>query len=82
MRIYSENGDKRLLKMKCNKCGRDIFVENGIVKEGAFNVEYNWNYFSKKDGERHIFDLCEECYDEMVRKFIIEVEIKDNIELL
>ena len=27
--------------------------------KGVFRVDYEWGYFSEKDGERHAFDLCE-----------------------
>ena len=44
--------------------------------EGVFSVDYTWGYFSDKDGERHSFDLCESCYDELLRTFRIPAEIE------
>ncbi len=44
--------------------------------EGVFRVDYEWGYFSEKDGERHSFDLCEACYDKLLRSFQIPVEIE------
>lgn len=82
MRVYKEDNYAELQEMKCNKCGKSILVENGMVKEGAFNVEYNWGYFSKKDGEKHILDLCESCYDKMIMEFEIGIQKKENVELL
>lgn len=82
MRKYDEMNNMELKEMKCNKCGKNIKIENGIVREGVFNVEYNWGYFSKRDGEKDIFDLCENCYEEMIKEFLINVEIKENVELL
>ena len=57
-------------------------VKNGIILEGNFSVEYNWGYFSNKDCERHILDLCEECYNQIVKEFKIPVDIESNIEVL
>ena len=54
------NREKTLV---CNGCGKLIKVENGLIREGVFRVNYDWGYFSEKDGERHIFCLCETCYD-------------------
>ena len=34
-------------------------------------------YFSEKDGERHSFDLCESCYDDLLRTFRIPAEIEE-----
>lgn len=82
MRKYDKETKKILEVMMCNQCGKQIRVENGIVKEGVFSTEYNWGYFSKKDGQKHVFDLCENCYEKIIKKFEIDVEIKENVELL
>lgn len=82
MRVYRNMEENTLKMARCNKCGKDILVENGIMKEGAFSINYNWGYFSKKDGEMHCFDLCESCYDEFVKSFIIEPEINLSSELI
>lgn len=72
--------EKRILKeVICNKCGKKIKVENGIVKEGCFSANPSFGYFSEKDGTRHQFDLCEVCYDVLVRSFVIPVvETEEN----
>ncbi len=59
-----------------------MFVENGMLKEGAFSTSYRWGYFSEKDGTTHAFDLCEDCYDKIISKFVIPVEQKEDVELL
>lgn len=66
----------------CNKCKKQIKNSQGIEREGVLHVEKTWGYFSGKDGERHSFDLCENCYDELVRKFAIPVEREELTELL
>ena len=60
---------------------RKIHEENGIVREGIFSAEVSFGYFSKKDGIRQEFDLCEECYDRMIRQFKIPVTVQEETEL-
>lgn len=80
MRKYNIDGTIR--ELKCNMCGKELKIEKGIVKEGVFSSEYQWDYFSEKDGEIHAFDLCESCYDEMMKKCKIPPEIKECNELI
>lgn len=69
-------------KIICNQCERELKIEQGYLKEGSFSVDYAFGYFSSKDGIRHKFDLCEECYDKIVSRFRIPVEVTTNHELL
>lgn len=82
MRIYRRNTEIEIEKVSCNGCGKELLVENGIVKEGCFHVEYNFGYFTEKDGTKHEWDLCEACYDKMVKNFAIPVDVKDESEFL
>ena len=81
MKKYTEQGDMSLLQVVCNKCGRPLKVENGILKEGCFSGNTVFGYFSRKDGMRQCFDLCEDCYDAMVKGFTIPVEEIEEKEL-
>ena len=81
MREYSDDKCTQLSAVFCNKCRKQLKVENGIVKEGRFCGDVLFGYFSKKDGMRHSFDLCEECYDSMVADFAIPVYIIEESEL-
>lgn len=74
--------DDKLIKIICNKCGRELPAEQEFVKEGVCTVENDWGYFSNKDGEHHRFDLCEKCYDALVKSFQIPVEVIEKTELL
>ncbi|MBP3337980.1 MAG: hypothetical protein J6L69_01080 [Lachnospiraceae bacterium] len=82
MRKYKDKETNQLSKVFCNRCGKKMKVKDGIIMEGNFSIEYNWGFFSNKDCERHIIDLCEDCYDEMVREFKVPVDIEQNVELL
>ena len=77
MRQYQMKETKEIKKIICNKCGRQIKVVNGRPEEGVFSVDHTWGYFSEKDGERHSFDLCESCYDELLKTFLIPAEIEE-----
>lgn len=69
---------KEISKMICNQCGKEIPVMNGQPREGVFSADVTWGYFSEKDGERHSFELCEECYDALLKGFRIPADIEDN----
>lgn len=80
MRKY--NQENELSIVICNKCKKNLKVENGILKEGCFHTEYHFDYFSLKDGQKHDFDLCEACYDKLLESFLIPAEISDESVLL
>lgn len=73
MRQYRIKETKEVDIIICNKCGKEIRVDDGYPKEDVLSVEKRWGYFSGKDNEIHEFDLCEECYDEMIQAFAIPV---------
>ena len=77
MRQYQIKETKEIKKIICNKCGREIPAVAGHPGEGVFSVDYTWGYFSEKDGERHSFDLCESCYDELLASFQIPARIEE-----
>lgn len=80
MRNYSDQ--RELVSVICNKCKKELRVENGILKEGCFSGNVQFGYFSSKDGKKHSFDLCEECYDKMIREFAIPVEEEEAVEFI
>lgn len=82
MRKYVSVEENKLNEVICNKCGRKLTVENGCLKEGCFNADFVFGYFSKKDGTRHRFDLCESCYDKWLQELMIPVEETAETELL
>lgn len=82
MRKYEDGQDKKLIHVVCNRCGRTLQVENGYLKEGCFSAEAAFGYFSRKDGTVHSFDLCEDCYDELVSQFAVPPEEKERTEVL
>ncbi|MBQ7934241.1 MAG: hypothetical protein IJ327_05600 [Lachnospiraceae bacterium] len=82
MRKYLNQDKPELEKVFCNKCGKQLQLEQGYLKEGCFSARHVFGYFSRKDGMRHSFDLCEDCYDHMVSQFLIPVEQNEETELM
>lgn len=68
-------------KVICNQCKKQLKGDENLLKEGCFSVDYTFGYFSNKDGTRHRFELCEDCYDRMIRQFAIPVEEDEETEL-
>ena len=76
MRQYQLKETKEITKIICNKCGREIPAARGYAREGVFRADCVWGYFSNKDGEKNSFHLCESCYDELLKTFLIPAEIE------
>lgn len=53
----------------CNGCGKKIIKNQFGYFQEHLHVEKNWEYSSKRDGEKHSFDLCQECYEKMIHDF-------------
>ena len=60
----------------CNCCGRPICqVKNQGITD-YLHITKEWGYFSAgKDGTVHSMDLCEPCYEKLVKSFAIPPEI-------
>ena len=73
MRQYKRERQEinELDKIICNKCGKEIEVIKGVAQEDYLEVTKRWGYFSNKDNQEDAFDLCEDCYDELVASFKI-----------
>jgi ribosomal-protein-alanine N-acetyltransferase len=80
MRVYGEG--KELVKVVCNACGKELLVENGILKDECIHVDHDFGFFGAKDGESEKFDLCEACYERLTADFQIPVERQERKELL
>ena len=71
-----EDRMNRQERLRCNRCGKEICMEHDVTKEGVFLTEWEWGYFSSKDGERHSFCLCEKCYDRITETFQVPVQVE------
>lgn len=80
MRILKQ--DKNTLQsVVCNRCGKQLKVENGILKEGCLQVCQTFGYFSSLDGTKVSFDLCETCYQELKQGFAVAPQEEEQSEL-
>lgn len=82
MKKYYSDCEKVIIEVICNGCGKIIPVEKGIAAEDYISVQKIWGYFSNKDGEYHSWELCEQCYDRIVKQFSVPFEKKAEKELL
>lgn len=57
MRKYIRIEENDLEMVKCNKCGKELEVSRGTIKEGVFSIDYAWGYFSERM-ERYIHLIC------------------------
>lgn len=64
---------KKIKKIVCNKCGKEIRTHEGEPREDYLRVEKRWGYFSGKDNQEDCFELCEACYDALVSTFVIPI---------
>ena len=84
MRIYTDKELQQweLAQVFSNQCGKELLVKDGILKEGCFHADHTFDYFSNKDGYIYSFDLCEECFDQLILGFKKPVRISETKEYL
>ena len=68
--------------MYCNKCGKELKIQNGIAYEDFIHIRKEWGYFSKRDGRTQEFVLCEECVEQMETEFIFPSKWYETTEML
>ena len=82
MREYTEGTKTIVKKVICNQCGKEIKIDDSTAPAEWLAVDKSWGYFSGKDGETHSFDLCEVCYDKLIRGFVLPATVEEQNELL
>ena len=80
MRKYKSGG--QLESVICNCCGKKMVVKDGVLREGVISVHHAWDFFSEKDGEVHHWDMCEECYDNLLGQFRVEPDVEERVEFV
>ncbi|MCI8327640.1 MAG: hypothetical protein HFI37_07675 [Lachnospiraceae bacterium] len=63
-------------KRICNCCGKILEQEEYV------RIEQRWGYFSGKDGILQRGNICEECFDRIVKQFQVPLEEEEITELL
>lgn len=72
----------KTVNVYCNKCGKEIKQNNGILQEDILKISKQWGYFSDKDGREDSFCICEDCYDEIVKDFTVGIKTKEKTEFV
>ena len=77
MRIFSEENvtQKLLNEVKCNLCGQQLKKDDFGYIEDHLSVNKTWGYGQPIDGETHSFDLCYDCYTDLVGQFKIPMHL-------
>lgn len=65
--------------IRCNKCTKIVYEDCKNISEDYLAVHKLWGYFSKNDGKRYNFDLCEACFLKFIKRFKIKPYI-DTVE--
>lgn len=71
--------EKRII---CNCCGKEICVEPGNNMQDYIYIRKEWGYFSRKDGRLQEFNLCEDCFDDIVSHFQVPIAETEVTELI
>jgi hypothetical protein len=68
MIVKKEIRVKRLeqVDILCDVCGKSCKSKTCPADYEYANLWAQWGYDSRKDGENHSCDLCEDCYDEVI----------------
>ncbi|MBQ8638389.1 MAG: hypothetical protein IJ468_04400 [Lachnospiraceae bacterium] len=83
MKISVMGDAKRMTQVICNQCGKRLLTDRfGVVTEDYLHVEKTWGYFSKQDGKKISFDLCEDCAEAMFGTFAVPVYREEVTELI
>ena len=65
---------QELDQVRCNCCGTQVKKNDLGYIADYLSVNKTWGYDSPIDGETHNFDLCFECYAQIVDRFQIPPE--------
>ena len=82
MEAMENRMEKKVYEVYCNSCGKKIETTGSTKREDYISIKKEWGYFSNKDGQIHIFHICESCYDTWTGQFRIPVKVEEQTELL
>lgn len=67
---------EKLLSITCNMCGKTYTYKDGYFEHDITTVNVQFGYGSKFDTENWEFDLCDDCLEKIVDKFICKPKVK------
>ena len=78
MRKYEKRFKEVLVDVVCDCCGGSCSRSPACAGSAEYGVlEADWGYWSRKDGESFRRDLCEDCFDKVV-KFLSSISEEKN----
>lgn len=77
MNIYDKVPKEVVVDVQCDICGKSCKTDFGLTE--CAELYSHWGYASNKDGEKHMCQMCETCYDK-VKSFIVE-ELGGKVEV-
>ncbi|MDD5945915.1 MAG: hypothetical protein PUD43_09405 [Clostridia bacterium] len=51
----------------CDACKKEIKRNKFGEFDDFYRIDKTWGYHSDKDGRHDCYDICEECYDKMLK---------------
>ncbi len=64
---------EKVYSVKCNCCGKEIASDKYGYTSDYLSVNKRWGYNSSFDNENHSFDICEDCYKNIIKNFKIPI---------
>jgi len=73
MKLFTERTvvKRELSDVRCNACGAAVSKDASGYMQDYVSVHKDWGYHSPFDGESHAIDVCVDCYQNWVGKFVI-----------
>lgn len=59
-----------------------LWKRNRRTKTGLYLYRKEWNYFSAKDGVKSKLRVCESCFDEWTKQFVIPPLMEEVTEIV
>jgi hypothetical protein len=69
--------DFELARLTCNKCGRSW--EASEAHPSFTTIKHTYGYGSKKDGDKYVSHICEDCMDGIYVDFKIQPEVSQML---
>lgn len=67
MRKYEEKPRPVLTDLLCDVCGKSCRTNYADVNFEYATLTAQWGYFSRKDGDNYAMELCEDCFDDVIK---------------
>ncbi len=64
---------EEIYEVICNMCNKKIKQDEFGKFYDYLSVDKQWGYLSSIDGQKHSFDLCNDCYLEIISKFNLKI---------